>query len=467
MQNSPRLTLFACSAATLLVLVAFTLPLTVLAPIVRNLHASSSDRTWMLSAMSLGLAALLLASGTVADDIGRRRVFLGGGAVFIVASAAAALARDPVVFILGRGAQGLGGAALLASSLALLAEQFRGGEARTHATGIWGAMFGAGVAIGPTAGALLASAGSWRLAYWGLTGASLLATAFAATVLPESRAERRRRLDLPGLVLLSAGLVAVVAALVRGNPDGWTSRGVLALFALGAALLGGFVTVARIRDDALIDLDLFRRPTFVAALGGSLCLGLSVLALFSYLPGLLQDALHTTALTAALALLPWSLVSVLVAWRARTIGRLLAPRMTLAMGMVLCAAGELAMLGLRREDSWRHLLAGLLIAGVGTGLLNAGLARASVAVVPLARSGMGAGANNTARYLGAAIGVAIVAAIVQAQPPTPAGAAHGFDLAAVVCAAFCAAGALIALRLVRQVDFARAELDAGPDLART
>jgi MFS family permease len=466
MQNSPRLTLVACSAATLLVLVAFTLPLTVLAPIGRDLHASSSDRTWMLSAMSLGLAALLLASGTVADDIGRRRVFLAGGAVFTVACAAAALARSPAAFIFARAAQGLGGAALLASSLALLAEQFRAGEARTHATGIWGAMFGAGVAIGPTAGALFAGAGSWRLAYWGLTGASLLTAGFAAAVLPESRADGRRRLDRPGLVLLSAGLVALVAALVRGNPDGWTSGGVLALFTVGAALLVGFVTAARIRDDALIDLDLFRRPTFVAALAGSLCLGLSVLALFSYLPGLLQDALRATPLTAALALLPWSLTSVLVAWRARTIGRVLAPRGTLALGMVLCGAGELAMLGLRPGDSWRHLLVGLLISGVGTGLLNAGLARASVAVVPIARSGMGAGANNTARYLGAAIGVAIVAAIVQAQPATPAGAAHGFDLAAVVCAAFCAAGAIIALGLVRQVDFSRTELDARPDLAR-
>jgi MFS family permease len=212
----------------------------------------------------------------------------------------------------------------------------------------------------------------------------------------------------------------------------------------------------------MLDLALFRRPTFTAALAGSLCLGLSTLSLMSYLPVVLHDVLGTRALEGALVLLVWSVPSVVVAFCAGLIGRWISPRIQLAAGMALAGAGELLMLGLSPAGSWRHLLAGLLVTGVGTGLLNAGLARASVAVVPPARSGMGAGANNTARYVGAAIGVAVIAAVLGARAPTAAGAADGLDLTLLLCAALGAAAAVLSLLFVRHADFAHAEVPLIP-----
>lgn len=409
----PTATLLAASSATALVLVAFTLPLGLLAPIGADLSATVAGRTWVLSSMSVGLAGCLLIAGTLADDLGRRRVFLWGLALFGLASLTGALAPSVVVLALARGGQGAGGAALLSASLALLAHAFPAGEARTHATGVWGAMIGAGIAAGPLAGAVIARAASWRTAYLLLGLLALVLVVPAARALEESRAAQRRPIDVLGAALLCGGLVALTTGLVQGNESGWDSVGVLCALGSGALLLSGFAIHQRHRTEPMFDLALLRRPAFSAALVGSLVLGLTVLAFMSYSVTFLQTTLGASTVSAALWTLPWSLVSFVVAARARSISRHLTPRAQTALGLTLCAAGLLAMLGLDAQSRPIDLLAGLLVVGLGTGLLNAALARAAVSVVPTERSAMGAGANNTARYLGAALGVALLVAVLQ------------------------------------------------------
>ena len=444
-------TLAIASAATALVLIAFTLPVGILAPIGADLGTTATGNTWILSSMSIGLAGTLLVAGSLADDLGRRRVFMAGLWLFTLSSVASLLAPSTVVLTVARVVAGVGGGALLATSLGLLAHAFPDGERRTHATGVWGAMIGVGVVIGPVSAALLSEAASWRVGYAVLALLSLALAVPAARGLTESRAARVRRIDTTGLVLMCAGMVLLTAGIVQGNAFGWTSAPVLAGVAGGLGLLAAFAVWELRRREPLMDLRLLRNPGFAAALLASFVLGLTVLAFMSYSVTFLQTTLAAGVLAAALWTLAWSIPSVLVALRARAISRYAGPRAQTAGGLALSAAGLLLMLGLHGSSRPVHLLPGLLVLGVGTGVLNAAVARAAVASVPPDMSSMGAGANNTMRYLGAALGVALLVALLHASTthPTADAAAHAMNTVLWIAAAVTLAGALAAFALLR------------------
>jgi MFS family permease len=409
---SARNTLRLVAAATVLALSAFTMPLGLMGSIGPDLSASSTGRTWILSAMSIGLAGALLVAGSAADDLGRRRVFLLGLLTFVAGTVLAAAAPSVLVLSVARAVEGVGAAALLASSLALLAHEFPAGPARAHATGVWGAMLGGGIAVGPLAGALVAELASWRTSYavLGVVGVALAAP--TRTALVESRAAVRRPIDRAGAALLAAGMVVLTAGVVQGNGSGWTSAPVLGALLGGVGLLAVFAAVEQRTAAPLFDLRLLRRPMFTAAIVGSLALGMTALGFMSYSMTFVETALGSSAVEAALWTLPWAVVSFVIARRAGFTARYLSDRAQTTAGLVLCAAGLVAMLGLDADSSPAHLVPGFVILGVGTGVLNAALAHAAVSVVPADRSGMGAGANNTARYVGAALGVALVVALL-------------------------------------------------------
>jgi MFS family permease len=420
-----RGTLRAASFGTALALVAFTMPLGLMTAIGPDLGASVGGRTWILSSMSVGLAAALLVAGSLADDLGRRRIFLAGLATFAVGSFLGAAAPSVAMLSIARGLQGIGGAALLATSLSLLAHAFPTGPARAHATGIWGAMIGLGIAIGPIAAALVAAAGDWRTSYAVVGVVALAALAPSAAALDESRAPERRPIDLAGTALLALGLFALTAGIVQGNPSGWGSTLVVGCLAAGAALLAAFAVVELRTTAPLFDVRLLRALPFTAALAGSFVLGFTVLAFMSYAMTFSQTTLGATAVEATLWGAPWALVTFLVALKGRALARLMPNRVQVALGLAICGVGLLTMLGLHAGDTPLHMLPGFVVMGVGTGFLNAGLAQAAVGVVPPSRSGMGAGANNTARYLGAALGVALVVGTLHAGTERRAGDALG------------------------------------------
>jgi MFS family permease len=436
-----RRTLTVAGLGTMLTLVAFTAPLAILNATATSLGADTAGRIWILSSMSVGLGAVLLSTGTIADDYGRRRTFVAGMLVLALASFLAALAPQTSMFVFARVLQGVGGAAVIASSLGLIAHAFAPGPARAAASGVWGAAVGAGIAVGPLVAAGFDRLADWRDTYW-LLGAAVLAVAVAARVLVgESRSDRPRGLDLPGVVTLGVGISALLAALVEGRL-GWTRPTVLVLAVLAVLALALFVLVQARVAAPMLEPSLWRQPAFAVATGAAFATGAGVLGLMPYLAGFLEAALRIPATTGAVLFLAWSGTSVLSALLARRIPARVSGRVQLAIGLLGVAAGQLALGGVAADSTWVRFVPGLLGAGVASGILNAALGREAVASVPAGRSGMGSGANNTARYVGSAIGVTVVAVIVAGAP---GGAIAGWNLAVLVTAAISISGALLVL----------------------
>ena len=436
-----RRTLTVAGLGTMLTLVAFTAPLAILNATATSLGADTAGRIWILSSMSVGLGAVLLSTGTIADDYGRRRTFVAGMLVLALASFLAALAPQTPMFVFARVLQGVGGAAVIASSLGLIAHAFAPGPARAAASGVWGAAVGAGIAVGPLVAAGLDRLADWRDTYW-LLGAAVLAVAVAARVLVgESRSDRPRGLDLPGVLTLGVGISALLAALVEGRL-GWTRPTVLVLAAVAVLALALFVLVQARVAAPMLEPSLWRQPAFAVATGAAFATGAGVLGLMPYLAGFLGTALGIPATTGAVLFLAWSGTSVLSALLARRIPARVSGRVQLAIGLLGVAAGQLALGGVAADSTWVRFVPGLLVAGVASGILNAALGREAVASVPAGRSGMGSGANNTARYVGSAIGVTVVAVIVAGAPGGPIA---GWNLAVLVTAAISVGGALMVL----------------------
>ncbi|RIQ15898.1 MFS transporter, partial [Jiangella rhizosphaerae] len=412
----PRVTLLVASAATLLVLMNYTAPLATLWDITASLHLGHAAQTWTLNGVPLGLAALSLAAGSVADHAGRKRVFVAGLAVLAAAMVAGALAPTATVFVLARVVQGAASAALLASSLGLIAHAYPDGHARLRATSVWGAMVSGGIAVGPIVAAAPAP-GGWRTAYGVFALVAAVIAAVGAVVLDESRAVVRRRFDGLGVATLGLGLAALFTALVQVR-DGVTAAGVG--FAVAAvALLVAFVAVERRGPDPMLDLGLFARREFVAATVGALFTGIAVIGFFSYLPTLIQQGLGLSPLSTALLSTVWAATAFVVALEVRRLARRWPGWAIVATGLALSAAGTVAMLGFLGAGSWQRLLPGLVIAGVGSGLVNGILPKLAVDGVPARSAAMGSGANSAARYVGAAVGVAVAVAVAGAAGPDP------------------------------------------------
>ncbi|MFF0094514.1 MFS transporter [Streptomyces canus] len=437
----PSATLALTSAATAVALMTYTAPMVTLPEVAADLHTPLSAQAWLLNGTPLGLAALLLVAGSLADDYGRRRIFVAGTLALGLTTALGALTSSTWPFTLARIAQGAASAALLASSLGLIVHAFPSPRGRLHATGVWGAFVSGGIAVGPLLSGALPS---WRVSYGVLGAAAVLVAALSARLLTESRAPRGGRPDLAGAVTFGLALVALVAALTLGR-DGWLRAPVALLLLAFVVLMAGFVAVERRSRTPMIDLGLLRHRRFLASSSSGLFTGLAVIGLFSFLPALLQQTVGLSAMDTAWLFLLWSGLSFAVALQARRLAGRVPPRWQLAIGFLLHAAGVLTMLGSLDAGSWVRLLPGLVVAGIGSGLLNAALPLLAVESVPAARAAMGSGAQQTFRYIGSCAGVALTIAIATSSGN---GLAHGADIAMVVSAvlALVAAASVVALR---------------------
>ncbi|MYQ40476.1 Arabinose efflux permease [Streptomyces sp. LamerLS-316] len=441
--HRPGATLAVTSAATAVALMNYTAPMTALPALSTAFATPPAAQAWLLNGAPLGLAVLLLVAGSLADDFGRRRLFLIGTLGLGVTTALGALATGTVGFTLARAGQGAASAAILASSLGLLVGAYPVGHTRIRAMGVWGAFVSAGIALGPLLAGSLGSL-DWRLTYLALGLGALVTGAFAFRALTESRAPRAGRPDLPGAAVLGLAMTALLTALTLGR-DGWLRAPVGLLLLAAVALTAVFAAVERGAAAPLIDLALFRSRAFLAATAGGLFTGLSVIGLFSYLPTLLQHALSLSALDAAWLFLLWSGTSFLVALQSRRLAGRVTARHQLAAGFALHAVAVLPILGAlaggAEPSVWARLIPALIVSGAGSGLINAALPRLAVESVPPERAAMGSGANNTARYLGSSAGVAVTIAVAT----TPAGADG-----AVLLSAGTALVATVAVLLLRE-----------------
>ncbi|MEU9354554.1 MFS transporter, partial [Streptomyces griseoloalbus] len=437
----PGATLALTSAATAVALMTYTAPIVTLPDTAAALHTPLSAQAWLLNGTPLGLAALLLVAGSLADDYGRRRIFVSGTLALGITTALGALATTTWLFTLARIAQGAASAALLASSLGLIVHAFPTPGGRLRATGVWGAFVTGGIAVGPL---IAAGIPDWRAVYGVLGAAALIIAALGPRALTESRSPRGGRPDFAGAVTFGLALVSLVAALTLGR-DGWLRTPVWLLLAATVLLLAVFALVERRTKTPMIDLSLLRRPSFLASCLGGLFTGLSVIGLFSFLPAVLQRSLGMSAMDTAWLTLLWAGLAFAVALQARRLAGRVPTRVQLALAFVLHAAGVLTMLGAVGAGSTARFVPGMIVAGVGSGLLNAALPLLAVASVPPARAAMGSGAQQTFRYIGSCAGVALTIALATSSS---GGVARGTDVAMVVSAvlALVAAVAVAGLR---------------------
>ena len=461
-------TLVIVCVAIFMLLLDITVVNVALPKIQRDLHASFTDLQWVVDAYSLMLATVVLNAGSLADLLGRKRVFLIGVVLFTAASAACGAATSPLFLNLARGAQGIGGAIMFAVSLALLSQEFHGRE-RGTAFGIWGATVGAAVAIGPMVGGALTEWAGWRWIFFVNLPIGAACVLTGARVLHESRDEGHGGIDWAGLFTLSGGLFALVLGLLRGSDWGWSSGRIVGLFAGSAAALVAFVVVEWRQANPMFDVRLFRVPAFAGAQIVALTISSSMFALFLYLTLYLQNVLGYSPVQAGLRFLPLSMLAFFAAPLSGRLSERVPVRVLLSGGMGLVALSLYLMYGIHDSSGWTTLLAGFLVGGVGIGMVNPPLASTAVSVVPPRQAGMAAGVNNTFRQVGIATGIAGLGAIFQGalnrstrtrSPPARCtrrrrapSSSTGSTTSCLVATFVALAGAVLALLLVRRSDF--------------
>ena len=400
-------TLAAVCLGTFMLLLDITIVNVALPDIQSSLGASFSDLQWVIDAYALTLAALLLTTGSLADLYGRRRLYLAGLIIFTAASALCGAAQSPLMLELSRGLQGIGGAAMFSVSLALLANAFRGKD-RGVAFGIWGALTGVAVAIGPIVGGALVTGASWRWIFYVNLPVGIIALALTAMKVTESRGEHAARPDWPGFVLFTGALACLVYALIEAGRTSFTATPVLACFAAAAVLLAAFVPVEARSAHPMFDLRLFRLPTFSGGAIAAFGISAGIFSVLLFLVLYLQDVLGYSALQTGLRLLILSGAILVVSGAAGRLTTKVPIRALIGPGLVLVGVGLLLMRGLTAASTWTHLIPGLIVAGVGVGLINPPLASTAVGVVEPRRAGMASGINSTFRQVGIATGIALL-----------------------------------------------------------
>ena len=405
-------TLIAVSVAIFMLLLDITVVNVALPDIQRSQHSSFRDLQWVVNAYSLTLAAFLLTAGSLADLFGRRLVFVTGLVVFTLASAACGLSSSPLALNLARAVQGTGGAMMFATSLALIAQAFRGKE-RGIAFGVFGGVIGAAVAVGPVVGGVITSGIGWEWIFFVNVPIGVGAVVLTLSQVTESRDPEATGVDWMGLLTFSGSLFLLVFALVQGNEKGWGSTRILAYLIGSAVLLVLFVIVERRQRRPMLDLTLFRRPAFAGASIVALSGSASMFAMFLYLTLYIQDVLGYSPLQAGLRFLPVTLLSFAVAPIAGRLSVRVPVRLLLGVGLLLVSGGLLAMTAITAGSGWTTLIPGFVLAGAGVGLINPPLASTAIGVVHHTRSGMASGINNTFRQVGIATGIAGLGAVFQ------------------------------------------------------
>jgi EmrB/QacA subfamily drug resistance transporter len=425
-----RLTLAVVSAGTAMLLLDVTV-VNVALPVIRDdLDASFAELQWVIDAYALTLAATLLTAGVLADRVGRRAIFAAGLLGFTLLSAACGAATSGVALDLARGAQGVGAAAIFAASLALLAHEFQGAE-RGFALGVWGAITGAALAIGPVVGGLIVDGLGWRWVFLINLPIGAVLLWLTLTRLPESRDPTPRRLDVPGLLTFGGACFLATLALIRGNADGWASPQITGALAAAAILLAALVLIERRSTSPMLPPSLFHIPAFTGTALVAFAQSVALYPLFLFLALYFQQVIGLSPTDTGLRLLPITLVLFIVAPLSGKATSRVPLRIPLVVGLLLIGASLLLMRDLTVADDWTHLLPGFIVAGLAIGVISPALAAAMVGVLSVEQSGLASGVNNTFRQLGIAAGIAAFGAIfdhhIRSAETPPVGIVAGLN----------------------------------------
>jgi EmrB/QacA subfamily drug resistance transporter len=414
-----------------------------------DLDADLTGLQWTVNAYALTLAGLLLIGGSLGDRFGRRRVFVIGVAWFAVASLLCTFAPTVEALIAARAVQGVGAALLTPGSLAILEASFHPDD-RGAAIGAWSGLAGITTAIGPFLGGWLVEAVSWRLIF--LINLPLAAVVlWASRAIPESRdaSVQGQRLDLRGAALTALGLAGVTYALTEGPANGWGESATVLLGLLGVAALVAFVPAERRSPNPLVPLDMFRSRAFSIANALTFLVYGALGAAFFLLPIELQVVAGYSPIAAGAALVPMTLVMLLLSKRAGKLAARIGPRLPMGLGPIVAAAGLLLLLRIGPDAGYlTDVLPGVIVFALGMSLTVAPLNVTVLGAAGEDRAGVASAVNNAVARVAGLLAVAVipvVAGISGTDELVPADFDDGFTMGLVICAVLCAAGGVVAL----------------------
>jgi EmrB/QacA subfamily drug resistance transporter len=412
----PRGALATLSFVLFLTFLDNTIVSVVLANVQSDLRAGVTGLQWVVNGYALVFAALMLTFGTLGDLFGRKRIMLGGVAVFCAGSLIAAVAPSVQVLIAGRVVMGLGAAASEPGTLSMIRHIYPDGRERARALGVWAAVSGLALALGPVIGGVLAGVWSWRAVFWFNVFFGLVALVAAAWVLPENSDPVNRRLDVPGFLLSATALSSASVAVISGETAGYGAWWIESLFALALATTVGFVVFERRAANPVLNVRYFRRPAFAGTNFVAFATYFSTFAIFFFVALYLEEVGTISPYAIALDFVPMAVGMVLSALLTGRWVALHGPRNAMFCGCVLAGAGVL-LTDARLTPSSGLASVGwtLALAGIGFGMAIVPVTTSALSVIPPEHSGMAASMTNTSREFGAVAGVAVLGSVVNGQ----------------------------------------------------
>jgi EmrB/QacA subfamily drug resistance transporter len=459
--RDPNAVLAVVAVAEFMVILDASIVNVALPTIKRDLGFSEQNLTWILNAYTLIFGGFLLLGGRLADRLGRRRLFMAGIALFSGASLVCGISQSEGELLVARGFQGLGGAMVSPAALSIILTTFAEGQARNRALSVWGAIAGAGGAVGLLLGGVLVQALSWRWVFFVNVPIGAVVLVLAPRIVPESRSEAAANAgyDVEGAVAITLGTLALVFTLIKAESWGWTSGRTIAGFAAAAVLIAAFLVIERRHKDPLVPLRIFRNRSLSASNATFLLAAAALFGMFFFLTLYLQQVLGFSALKTGVAYLPLSLTLIAAsAVASRAVDRF-TPKPVLVAGLVITTGGFVFLTSVSgRGDYGSHVVPAMIILGIGLGLAFVAVTIAATNGVAPEDSGLASGLLNTTQQVGGSLGLAILSTVsttrvtnaLHGGAALPVALTHGFKGAFTVAGLLCAAGAVLALVLLPQ-----------------
>ena len=456
---NPNAVLGVVAVAQFMVVLDATVVNVALPTIQRELGFSEQSLSWVLNAYTLIFGGFLLLGGRLADRRGRRLMFMVGIALFSGGSLICGVAQSDGMLLVARGLQGLGGALVSPAALSIILTSFAEGPERNRALAVWGAIAGAGGAMGLLLGGVIVELLSWRWVFFINVPIGAGVLALAPRVVPESRSESvgKGGYDVEGAVAITLGTMALVFTLIKAESWGWGSARTLAGFAIAALLIGAFVTIERRHSDPLVPLRIFSNRGLAASDATMLLIAAALFGVFFFCTLYLQQVLGYSALETGVAYLPLSLTIIGASTVASRFVDRVTPKPVLATGLIVSTAGLLLLTRVSgHDDYWSHVLPAMLVLGTGLGLSFVPVTISATNGVAAADSGLASGLLNTTQQVGGSLGIAILSSVstsrtasaIEAGSSVPTALTHGFTGAFTVAAFLCVVGLVVALVLI-------------------
>jgi EmrB/QacA subfamily drug resistance transporter len=455
-ENRKWWTLGAVAFGLFMIMLDNTIVNVALPTIARDLRIGISELEWVVNGYALTFAVIMLTGGKLADMLGRRRIFIAGLAIFTLSSLACGLATGPEMLIGARIVQGVGAALMNPATLSIITATFPPRQ-RGMAIGIWAGTAGMALAIGPLLGGVITQKIDWSWIFFVNVPVGILAIVVARLAIRESRdTSAEQRLDLPGLLASGIGLFALTYGLIEANTYGWTSTRILALFAVAVVALVMFVLLELRQRIPMLDLSLFKNPTFAGANVTMLLVALAMFGVFFFVSLYMQNILGYSAIQTGATFLPMTILIVLLAPVAGKLTDRIGGRWLMGGGMILLGISLLIFSQLDRSSSFWDIFPGLIVGGIGMAITMTPTTSVAMGSVPVDKAGVGSAVLNSMRQVGGSLGIAILGAIVAASlsvPATDPRAAdqfvRGFQHALLAAAGIAFAGAIVAIATVR------------------